>query len=60
MSIESNRILLKHHLEKLRLPTIRREWEAAAAACASDGRGYGDYLLQLTERELIGREQRAA
>jgi DNA replication protein DnaC len=60
MSTESNRILLKHHLEKLRLPTIRREWEAAAASCASEGRDYGDYLLQLTERELIEREQRAA
>lgn len=36
MSSESNRILLKHHLEKLRLPTIRREWEAAAASCASE------------------------
>ena len=31
MSTESNRMLLKHHLEKLRLPTIRREWESAAA-----------------------------
>lgn len=60
MSVESNRLLLKHHLEKLRLPTIRREWEAAAAACASEGRDYGDYLLRLTERELIEREQRAA
>jgi DNA replication protein DnaC len=58
--VESNRLLLKHHLEKLRLPTIRREWEAAAGACASDGRDYGDFLLQLTERELIEREQRAA
>ena len=60
MSVESNRLLLKHHLEKLRLPTIRREWEAAAGACANDGRDYGDFLLQLTERELIEREQRAA
>jgi DNA replication protein DnaC len=60
MSVESNRVLLKHHLEKLRLPTIRREWEAAAAACATEGRDYGDYLLRLTERELIDREQRAA
>lgn len=60
MSVESNRLLLKHHLEKLRLPTIRREWQAAAAACASEGRDYGDYLLRLTERELIEREQRAA
>ncbi|NIV73269.1 MAG: hypothetical protein GWN37_00080, partial [Gammaproteobacteria bacterium] len=53
MSVESNRLLLKHHLEKLRLPTIRREWEAVAGACANDGRDYGDFLLQLTERELI-------
>jgi DNA replication protein DnaC len=60
MSVESNRLLLKHHLEKLRLPTIRREWEGAAAACAAERRDYGDFLLQLTERELIEREQRAA
>lgn len=60
MSAESNRILLKHHLEKLRLPTVRREWEAVAASCASEGSDYGDYLLRLTERELIEREQRAA
>jgi len=60
MSTESNRILLKHHLEKLRLPTVRREWEAVAASSAKDGRHYGDFLLALTERELIEREQRAA
>jgi DNA replication protein DnaC len=60
MSVESNRMLLKHHLEKLRLPTIRREWEATSAACAKDGRDYGDFLFQLVERELIEREQRAA
>jgi len=60
MSTESNRILLKHHLEKLRLPTVRREWESVAAACAGEGVAYGDFLLRLTERELIEREQRAA
>ncbi len=60
MSTESNRILLKHHLEKLRLPTVRREWESVAAACAGEGVVYGDFLLRLTERELIEREQRAA
>lgn len=60
MSTESNRMLLKHHLGKLRLPTIRREWEAVAAACASGQGDYGDFLLRLTERELIEREQRAA
>ena len=60
MSTESNRLLLGHHLAKLRLPTVRREWEAAAASCAKEGRDYGAFLLQLTERELIEREQRAA
>ncbi|GEM_PF-2286939 len=60
MSTESNRLLLKHHLEKLRLPTVWREWEGVASSCAKDGRDYGDFLLQLTERELIEREQRAA
>jgi DNA replication protein DnaC len=60
MSAESNRLLLKHHLEKLRLPTMRREWEALAAACAKEGQDYGDFLWQLCEHELIEREQRAA
>ena len=60
MSAESNKLLLRHHLEKLRLPTIRREWEAVSAVCARDGHSHGDFLLQLTERELIEREQRAA
>ena len=60
MSTDSNRILLKHHLKKLRLPTMGREWEAMAASCAKEGRDYGDFLLGLTERELIEREQRAA
>ena len=45
MSVESNRLLLKHHLEKLRLPKIRREWESAAAACVKEGSDYGDLLL---------------
>jgi DNA replication protein DnaC len=31
-----------------------------ANSCAKDGRNYGDFLLALTERELIEREQRAA
>jgi len=37
-----------------------REWEAVAASCAKEGHDYGDFLLGLTERELIEREQRAA
>ncbi|MDA7890949.1 IS21-like element helper ATPase IstB [Akkermansiaceae bacterium] len=60
MSVASNRLLLEHHLKKLRLPTMGREWEALATSCAKEGRDYGDFLLGLTERELIEREQRAA
>lgn len=60
MSAESNRLLLKHHLEKLRLPTMRRDWEALASTCSKEGRDYADFLWQLCERELIEREQRAA
>lgn len=60
MSQESNRLLLKHHLEKLRLPTMRRDWERLAASCAKEGHDHAEYLWQLCERELIEREQRAA
>jgi DNA replication protein DnaC len=60
MSVESNRVLLEHHFKKLRLPTMGREWETLAASCAKEGRDHGDFLLGLTERELIEREQRAA
>jgi DNA replication protein DnaC len=60
MSAQGNRVLLAHHLKKLRLPTIGREWEAVAAVSAKEGQDYGDFLLCLTERELIEREQRAA
>ncbi len=60
MSQESHRLLLRHHLEKLRLPTMRRDWETLAASCAKEGHSHGEYLWQLCERELIEREQRAA
>lgn len=60
MNNEDTRLLLKHHLEKLRLPTMRREWETLAATCAKEGQDYGSFLWRLCERELIDREQRAA
>ena len=60
MSRESHRLLLKHHLEKLRLPTMRRDWERLAVGCAKEGQDHAEFLWQLCERELIEREQRAA
>ena len=60
MKEEKNQLLLHHHLKKLKLPTILREWPAVAAACSRDRLDYAAFLLHLVERELIEREQRAA
>ncbi len=53
-------VLLDHHLKVLKLPTILREYTALAAACGREKADYATYLLQLTERELLDRERRAA
>ena len=52
-------ILLEHHLKELRLPTFLREYDRMAAECAEDGVGHPDYLLRLSELELIDRHHRA-
>jgi DNA replication protein DnaC len=53
-------VLLAHHLKALKLPTILREYESIAQLCAKERSGYAEFLLRLTERELIEREQRAS
>ena len=60
MNQKESTVLLQHHLKTLKLPTILREYESAAQLCAKDRSSYPEYLLRLTERELIEREQRAA
>jgi DNA replication protein DnaC len=52
-------LLLAHHLKQLRLPTILREYDKVAQACASEGVDHPRYLLRLVELELLEREQRA-
>ena len=52
-------ILLEHHLKELRLPTFLREYDRMAAECAEEGVGHPDYLLRLSELELIDRHHRA-
>ena len=52
-------VLLAHHLKQLRLPTILREYDTVAQACASEGVDHPRYLLRLVELELLEREQRA-
>jgi DNA replication protein DnaC len=53
-------VLLEHHLKALRLPTVLREYPALAQLCAQERSSYPEYLLRLTERELLEREERAA
>ena len=51
-------LLLEHHLKELRLPTFLREYRRLAAQCAAEGVDHPDYLLRLSELELIDRHQR--
>ena len=51
-------ILLQHHLKELRLPTFLREYDRMAAQCAAEGVDHPDYLLRLSELELIDRHHR--
>ena len=50
-------VLLKHHLKALRLPTILSESERIASRCAAENVDHLDYLLQLTELELLERKR---
>ena len=53
-------VLLSHHLKKLKLPSMLREYAKMAELCRADRTDYQTYLLRLCERELTDREQRAA
>ena len=53
-------VLLEHHLKRLKLPAMQREYQSIAATCGKENNDYATYLLRLAERELIEREQRAA
>ena len=50
-------ILLQHHLKELRLPTFLREYDRMAQQCAAEGVDHPEYLLRLSELELIDRHQ---
>ena len=51
-------LLLEHHLKELKLPSFLREYGKMAAQCAAEGVDHPDYLLRLSELELIDRHQR--
>jgi len=52
-------VLLDHHLKQLKLPTILRDYASVAAVCGRENQPFETFLLQLCERELIDRQQRA-
>jgi DNA replication protein DnaC len=49
-------LLLDEHLKRLKLPTIRRHYAAAAREAADRNSTYEEYLLTLVERERQQRE----
>jgi DNA replication protein DnaC len=51
-SAEAPEILLKHHLKKLKLPTVLREYEKIARQCATENVDHVRYLARLIELEL--------
>ena len=55
---EAPRILLEHHLKRLKLPTFLREYEKLARQCAAEGLDHVRFLARLVELELIDRERR--
>ena len=55
---EAPEILLQHHLKKLKLPTVLREYEKLARQCAAENVDHIRYLARLIELELLDREAR--
>lgn len=55
---EAPEILLRHHLKKLKLPTVLREYEKLARQCAAENVDHVRYLMRLIELELLDREAR--
>lgn len=55
---EAPEILLRHHLKKLKLPTVLREYEKLARQCAAENVDHVRYLVRLIELELLDREAR--
>ncbi len=59
MSKDPSTLLLEHHLKALKLPTVLRDYLSVAASCSLERDSYSQYLLRLTERELLDRERRS-
>ena len=58
VTADTPQVLLRHHLKKLKLPTILRDYEKIARQCAEENTDFVTFLLRLVERELLEREGR--
>ncbi len=47
-----------HHLKALRLPVFLRERGKIAAHCSAEKADYAEFLLRLSEQELLERERK--
>src|SRR5436190_13431782 len=52
-------LLLKTNLKLLRLPTMAAEWEKLGREAAASNENYEQYLLRLTELEVVARQSNA-
>ena len=59
MSESKKTLLLEHHLKKLKLPTMLREYDKMSQLCRTERSDYPQFLLKLAELELLDRERRA-
>ena len=57
-SQDTPQILLDHHLKALKLPVFLRERQKMAAQCAAEKTDYAEFLLRLSEQELLERERK--
>lgn len=55
---ETPQVLLTHYLKTLKLPTFLKEYGKVAQQCAVEGVDYENFLLRLSEQELIDRQRR--
>ena len=53
-------VLVKHHLKRLKLPTMYAECEKTAVRASKENLDHLAFLLALSELELVERERRAA
>lgn len=60
MASKKPTVLLDHYLKQLRMPTMLREYQTTAQACAKENQNHITFLLRLVERETFEREQRAS